>query len=327
MPLSNTQYDEIMRRYDQQQILNQHIVEERVAAVYAQAPRLSELDEKISSCSVLAAEKIIDGDTSVTEELRRQIKACKEEKEEILSSLGYPRDYFLPPYRCKDCKDTGYIGSKPCHCFRQAAIDLVYTQSNLKEILKNENFDTLTLDYYPKDLINHITGKSAYETAEIAVRQCHAFADNFGSHAQNLFFYGGTGVGKTFLSNCIAKQLLDAGHSVIYFTAPQLFDIFEKDVFRKDVRSGQSRQNVYDCELLIIDDLGTEVSNSFTSSQLYLCINERILRKRSTIISTNLSIKQLADSYSERIFSRISSNYTMLQLFGDDIRIAKKLRQ
>ena len=115
------------------------------------------------------------------------------------------------------------------------------------------------------------------------------------------------------LSNCIAKELLDRGHSVIYFTAFQLFDILSKGVFKRDEEALLSHRNIFDCDLLIIDDLGTELSNSFTTSQLFLCINERILRQKSTIISTNLGMNQLADIYSERVLSRISSNYTLLK--------------
>ena len=135
--------------------------------------------------------------------------------------------------------------------------------------------------------------------------------------------YGNTGVGKTFLSNCVAKDLLDSGHSVIYFTAFQLFDILSKGVFEKDSDAIAAHQNIFDCDLLIIDDLGTELSNSFTTSQLFLCVNERILRHRSTIISTNLNLAQVADIYSERTLSRISDSYTIIKLFGDDIRIKK----
>ena len=140
------------------------------------------------------------------------------------------------------------------------------------------------------------------------------------------YFYGDTGIGKTFLSNCIAKELLDSRHSVIYFTAFQLFDILSKGVFKRDEEALLSHRNIFDCDLLIIDDLGTELSNSFTTSQLFLCINERILRQKSTIISTNLGMNQLADIYSERVLSRISSNYTLLKLFGADIRILKRHR-
>jgi DNA replication protein DnaC len=119
---------------------------------------------------------------------------------------------------------------------------------------------------------------------------------------------------------------LDSGHSVIYVTAFQLFDIFEKNTFKKDTDAMASHQNIFDCGLLIIDDLGTELANSFTTSQLFLCLNERILRKKSTIISTNLSMEDLAATYSERICSRIFNSYTLIKLFGDDIRLKKKLR-
>ena len=134
-----------------------------------------------------------------------------------------------------------------------------------------------------------------------------------------------SGVGKTFLSNCVAKELLDSGHSVIYFTSFQLFDIFEKNTFERDSDVIIAHQNIFDCDLLIIDDLGTELTNTFTTSKLFLCLNERMLHKKSTLISTNLGMEELAAVYSERICSRIFSNYTMIKLFGDDIRLKKKL--
>lgn len=227
---------------------------------------------------------------------------------------------------CPDCRDTGYVNGRRCHCFEQAAINLVYTQSNLKEILERENFSTFSFDYYSADDINPATGRSSLETAKDAVAKCHDFIDHFDSTFSNLYLYGDTGIGKTFLSNCIAKELLDRGHSVIYFTAFQLFDILSKGVFKRDEEALLSHRNIFDCDLLIIDDLGTELSNSFTTSQLFLCINERILRQKSTIISTNLGMNQLADIYSERVLSRISSNYTLLKLFGADIRILKRNR-
>ena len=151
------------------------------------------------------------------------------------------------------------------------------------------------------------------------------FVRTFGQEFRNLFLYGDTGVGKTFLSNCIAKELIDSAYSVIYFTAFELFDIFAKSRFDKDTLADTMYGYIFDCDLLIIDDLGTELTNSFIASQLFLCLNERLLKKRSTIISTNLSLESIVEIYSERIFSRITSNYTMLRLTGDDIRIKKKL--
>ena len=140
-----------------------------------------------------------------------------------------------------------------------------------------------------------------------------------------ILLYGDTGVGKTFLSHCVAKELIERSFAVIYFTASQLFDIFAKKQFEKDADVKLDYDHIYDCDLLIIDDLGTEFTNSFTSSQLFICLNERILRRKSTLISTNLSLDDIRKLYSERVFSRISSSYTVLRLIGDDIRIQKKL--
>lgn len=326
MSLTNAQYDEIMRSYEQRRTLSRHRQEERQKEVYTKVPVLYDLDSEISSISVACAKQMLAGDENALKNLHKHIKELQEKKSNLITSLGYPSNYLEADYVCSDCQDTGYIGQERCHCFKQAAIDLVYTQSNLKSILEKENFSTFSFSYYSKDQPNPATNLSALETAEIAVAECKRFIADFDKEFSNLFLYGDTGVGKTFLSNCVAKELLDNGHSVIYFTSFELFHIFEKNVFERDGDMKEPYQNIFDCDLLIIDDLGTELSNSFTVSQLFLCLNERILRKKSTIISTNLGLNQLADIYSERTFSRISSNYTMIKLFGDDIRIKKKLQ-
>lgn len=326
MPLNNSQYDEIFREYDARQLKNQHVLEARVKEAYERVPRLKEIDDAIASCSVAQARRLLDGDNEALSQLREQIASYRKERELLLNEHGFPSNYFDPVYTCPDCKDTGYIGAKRCHCFEQAAIDLVYTQSNLKEVLANENFSTFSFDYYSSEDINPATGLSSLDTAKDAVLKCRDFIAHFGDSFSNLYFYGDTGIGKTFLSNCVAKELMDQGYSVIYFTAFQLFDILSKGVFKKDEDAIAAHQNIFECDLLIIDDLGTELTNSFTTSQLFLCLNERILRKKSTIISTNLGMNQLADIYSERVLSRISSNYTLIKLFGADIRILKRHR-
>lgn len=325
MSLSNTQYNTLIRRYEAKQLENQHIVMERIKSVYEKIPRLAQIDDSISSISIAQAKKLMDGDDNALPRLREQLTVLTAEKKRLLTSHGYPENYFEPPYACPDCKDTGYIGSEKCHCFKQAAIDLVYTQSNIRQILERENFQNFSYNYYSDSQVNPSTGLSSLSTAKQAVSLCMDFIETFDRDFKNLFFYGDTGIGKTYLSNCVAKELLDSGHSVIYFTASSLFHIFEKNVFGKEHETSEDYQNIFDCDLLIIDDLGTELSNSFTTSQLFLCLNERILRQKSTIISTNLSLGQLVETYSERTFSRISSSYTMIKLFGNDIRIQKKL--
>ena len=170
------------------------------------------------------------------------------------------------------------------------------------------------------------TGRSSRSMMEDTLRICHHFIDSFGTEFNNLFFYGDVGVGKTFLSTCIAKEIMNREYSVLYFSAPQLFNTLAKNAFDKnDIDAHNMCEYIFDCDLLIIDDLGTEYTNAFIASQFFTCINERLLHRKSTIISTNLSLESLADLYTERSFSRITSRYSLLKIVGDDIRIKKKL--
>lgn len=325
MALNNSQYDTIIRSYEQKQLHNRNILDNRFKTVYQQIPELKEIHDTISLLSVNQAKRLLDGDQNALVELKEQIQKLTKRKAELLLSFGYPSDYLEPVYECPDCKDTGYIGNKKCHCFQRAIIDLLYTQSNLQNILKHENFDTFSFEYYSNNHIDPVTKRSSLSVMKDAYLTARDFVNTFGTDFRNLFLYGDTGIGKTFLSNCIAKELIDQSFSVIYFTSFELFDTLAKSKFEKDSAAETMCEHIFNCDLLIIDDLGTEMTNSFTVSQLFLCLNERLLGKKSTIISTNLSLEALADIYSERTFSRITSNYTMLKLTGDDIRIKKKL--
>ena len=325
MALTNTQYDEILRGYDARQLHNKDVLESRTKELHKRAPELLEIDHSIAQLSVDSARRLFDGDKDAIDNLKKQIAALRLRKRQIINSLGYPASYLDAFYTCPDCKDTGYINGKRCHCFTQQALDIIYAQSNIKEILTSENFDNFTFDYYSAVEVNPATGLTSLDTARMAYNICQDFVNDFDNRFSNLYFYGDTGTGKTFLSNCIARELLNKGHSVIYFTAFQLFDILSRGIFDKDNKAMAAHQNIFDCDLLIIDDLGTELANSFTTSQFFLCINERILRKKSTIISTNLNMAQIADIYSERVLSRISSSYTIIKMFGDDIRMKKRI--
>ena len=325
MALNNSQYDTIIRSYEQKQLHNRNILDKRYETAYAKLPELKKIHQAISELSVKQARKLLEGEDNALAELRAQIKALSKQGKELLTCGGFPADYLEPVYDCADCKDTGYIDNKKCHCFQKAVIDMLYTQSNLKHILQEENFDTFTFSYYSANHVDPKTGSSSLANMQKAYMTARVFVDTFGKEFRNLFLYGDTGVGKTFLSNCIAKELIDKSHSVIYLSSFELFDTLAKSKFGRDEAANQMNEHIFDCDLLIIDDLGTELTNSFTVSQLFLCLNERLLRRKSTIISTNLSLESLVDIYSERTFSRITSNYTMLKLTGDDIRIKKKL--
>lgn len=325
MALTNAQYDLIMRSYEEKQLRNQTVLLQHYKEIYNKIPKIKELENSISFLSVQQAKKLLDGDSNALDTLRTQIWTLRQEKAALLKEYGYPEHYLEESYDCPLCKDTGYIGSKKCACFKKATIELLYAQSNLKEILKKENFDTFRLDFYSDNYVDPKTGRSSLTTMREALAVCRQFAEHFGEEPRNLFLYGDTGVGKTFLSNCIAKELIDKTYSVIYFTAFELFDIFEKSKFGKDDAAEAMNAHIFDCDLLIIDDLGTELPNAFTTSRLFLCLNERLLRRKSTIISSNLALDTFVEYYSERTFSRITSNYKMLKLIGDDIRIKKKL--
>lgn len=325
MAINNSQYDAIFRNYAQKQVHNRDIVDKRRKTVYNLIPELENIHNSISLLSVRQARKLLNGDENALNELKIEIKKLTDRKTDLLLSAGFSVDYLEPVYDCPDCKDTGYIGNQKCHCFQKAIIELLYSQSNLQDILKRENFDAFSLSYYSDNHIDPVTGRSSLATAKNAYLVAKEFVDTFGKQFRNLFLYGDTGVGKTFLSNCIAKELIDKAFSVIYMTSFELFDTIAKSKFEKDAAAEMMCEHIYDCDLLIIDDLGTELANSFTVSQLFLCLNERLLKRKSTIISSNLSLDSIVDIYSERTFSRITSNYTMLKLTGDDIRIKKKL--
>lgn len=325
MALSNSQYEQLMRVYEQRQLDNENRLRRRFEEVYASVPQIKELDERISELSLSQARKLLDGDDTALTSLKEELHQVFFQKQQLLKANGYAEDHLELQYTCADCKDTGYIGNQKCHCFKKAIIDFLYTQSNLQEVLNKENFDTCSLEYYSDNHIDPLTGRSSLTAMKTALSACRGFVEHFSEDFQNLLLYGDTGVGKTFLSHCVAKELIEQSYSVIYFTASQLFDIFARNRFEKDPDAQMDYEHIYDCDLLIIDDLGTEFANSFTTSQLFVCLNERILRGKSTMISTNLDLDDLKNLYSERVFSRITSAYTVLRLTGDDIRIQKKL--
>ena len=323
MALQNFQYDTIMREYSRRQSEVQRALEERRKEAYTRVPRLLEIDQEIASLSARKARALLLGQPASIEELREEVAALANERISLLKANGFPADYLKPHYFCRECQDTGYTdGHRKCACFKKAEIELLYTQSNLTEILKKENFEHFSFDWYSDTIKNEATGLTARQTAQRAYDTAWNFVQDFDSRFQNLFFYGSTGVGKTFLSHCIAHDLLESSHSVLYFSAFDLFDMLARNTFSGD-STGKDNDLVYDCDLLIIDDLGTELTNSFVSSQLFLCVNERIMRHRSTIISTNLELGEIQNVYSERTFSRICNNYIILKLTGEDIRMKK----
>lgn len=325
MALKNSQYNAIMRKYTEKQLKNKAELDKKHEELVSRFPEFAELEAEISSLSVAQAKRLILGEQGVLESYRTRMGILKEKQRNLLVSNGYPENYLEMQYDCPYCQDTGYIGDQKCACFIQEEIDLLYTQTNLKDILQRENFSTFSTKYYSTVLTDPASNATAFDLANRALKQAHNFVEQFGKTYDNILLYGNTGVGKTFLTNCIAKELLDRRFSVLYFSATTLFETLAKNTFEQHLDEEDTYSYILSCDLLIIDDLGTEMSNSFVLSKFFDVINRRHLARKSTLISTNLSVEAIKDTYSERSSSRILGNYTLIKLIGNDIRIQKKI--
>lgn len=325
--IPETAFRQIMREYDEKQLVAVREQRERIRRIEQEIPRISQINSRIAALSVDVAVMRVKGQHPDMEGYRAEKKALIRERNDLLRAAGYRPEALQPKYECEQCRDTGYTEEGKCSCLRRRIIEVLYDQSNIREILKKENFQTCTLRYYSQDPLPGRDGESPFSIAKKAYERAVDFVQYFSGSSDNLFITGGTGTGKTFLSNCIAGEILNAGFSVIYLSAVRLFEILADETFGRSASAGKSTEELYTCDLLIIDDLGTEITNSFTQSAFFHCINERLLWNRHTIISTNLSIEQISNHYSERVFSRILENYQYIELLGSDIRIRKKMEE
>ncbi len=321
MALSRDQYDHIMRGYAQTRDRHLRQRQQRREEVYLRVPALRELDSEVPAMAAdrLRARLTGTGDAQAQEAARRSVEDAARRRRELLTENGWPADYLDLTYDCPYCRDTGYVNGEKCRCLKRREVELLYDQSHLQAQMKEARFDRLSEHYYEgEDLTNF----------RRALRSSLQFVRTFGTDAAcpGLLFYGSTGVGKSSLSACIAGELLDRGFSVLYFSAATLFDRLsgygydarERDEFR--VFTG----DLYTCDLLIIDDLGTELTNQYVSAQLFACLSERLLRRKSTVISTNLPLKELQKRYSDRTFSRILDSYLLCRMTGRDIRVLRR---
>lgn len=333
MSLTNTQYDLLMRRYEEQQKQDREEHEAHAAEVAARVPEAEAIDRQIASLSADAARALLTGarepagnhpagsSDEIISSLKKQIQALTEKKKALILAAGFPADYLDMHYACKDCHDTGYIGNRRCHCFNQAALDIIYGQSGLSESLSGLTFDAFRTEIY-SDTPDPKTGRSPRDLAVRAKEDALLFVrDKKAGKEGNLLISGNAGVGKTFLTNCIAEELMRSAVSVVYFTAYGLFEVLRARTFDHDAAAESDYESLFSCDVLIIDDLGTEMTNTFTVSRFFDILNERLLRKRSLILTTNLSLRDLNDRYSERSFSRIIQNFSLIRLTGDDLRL------
>lgn len=330
MALSNSQYNAILREYERLQAENRRELEARRKTVFGRIPELESLEKQAGISAMERFRKAVkSGSSSPVEGFSEEVRRLEEKKAALLKAAGFPPDALLPRYRCEKCRDTGFVDGRKCSCFRARELKLLYAQSNLEKITAEENFGTFSLDWYDSERVINAIGMTERDYMERVCGMCRNYVENFRIRRGSLLFQGNTGVGKTFLSNCIAKELLEAGFSVIYLTAGELFDCLAEVRIEKteDLAKKELFDYIFSCDLLIVDDLGTEAANTFTASQFFYLVNRRLKEGRGTVISTNLSMRVMRDIYTERVTSRIASGYDVVMLYGDDIRRKKKLRE
>ena len=329
--ISSNMYKEILKEYEELSDNAKKKLEIKKEVCYKKCPRIREIDDELNMTGIKISKAIIYANkqdkNKYIEEIKKLIEKLKKEKETLMTENGFSKHYFDEVYNCHKCKDTGFIDNQKCDCFKQKMINKAYDMSNISEIIKTENFSKFSLDRYSKE-IDFENNMSPYENMKLIMRKCSLFIEEFDEKFKNMVFYGNVGLGKTFLCGCIAKELLDRGKTVLYTRAFNLFEMFEKEKFNKDNEevNREILNLTKNSDLLIIDDLGTEFITSLSTVELFDIINCRILEKKSTIISTNLSIDELMEQYSERILSRLYGEYDMLKFFGDDIRLTKKFK-
>lgn len=321
MQLSNAQHNQVMRVFSERRLNAINAQKERKKSLYNEIPALRELDIKLSEYGI----KTLTNDTYDRLSFEDYSKQIHSKRLSLLKENGYPENYLDVLYSCPLCKDTGYIDREHCHCFYQVALEFLYSQNAIKDLLKNENLSSFSLDYYSNDIPNG-QSVSPKDQAKKALFTAKDFVNTFSDGGKNLIITGNTGTGKTFLSSCIAGELLSKGYFVVFLSAFSFISIIEQNTFDKPGDySRADYDSIFKADLLIIDDLGTENVNGFRTSKLFQCIDERLLNNRSTIITTNLKLDQLSAAYSERTVSRLIYSYSFLELSGQDIRIQKKL--
>ncbi len=293
--------------------------ERRKQALYREIPALSEIDRQLSSIGVRVMGAALKGGDveGAVMQMRSEHEALRARRDAILTAAGYPADYTDIHYRCEACSDTGFFGTNMCTCMRQELILAGYESSGIASLMERQSFDSFTLGYY--------TGADRESMAR-NVEMLKSFADGFSTRcSENYLLIGGTGLGKTHLSTSVARAVIDGGFDVVYDTAQGMFSVFEANRFGKSESDTEAEERYFTCDLLIIDDLGTEMTNQFTVSCLYNIINSRVNNRRATMINTNLSSAELRARYADRITSRLFGEFRPLLFSGKDIR-AQKLR-
>ncbi len=322
MSYNKNNYIRIRQQYADKNLRAKNGAEARTRELHMQYPELEKIDRVLAETglSILKeASKGKEGLEARIEAIKEGNKALLEARGAYLESIGYPADYTSVKYECEKCSDTGFVGTKMCECMRRELVLAGYESSGIGGLIRTQSFESFSLDYYkrtPNELAN----------MQMIFDTCKAYAERFSTeNGESLFFCGTTGLGKTHLSTAIAKVLIERGFDVVYDSAQNIISDFEHERFGRGYgdNSDSRTDKYFECDMLIIDDLGTEMANQFTVSCLYNIINTRINHSKSMIISTNLAQNEIRERYTDRITSRLFGDFMVMKFAGKDIRLQK----
>ena len=339
--MDNSLLKQVLKEYDEKRTRAVQAAEERKKDLMSVNPRLQEIDKELTLNSIQASKAILVSDSkekaSLLATLKKKNNSLIKEKNDFIKNLSKENNYLNPHFDCKLCKDTGYVQKDGklvmCSCLKQRIFDIAYNKSNMGN-LERENFSSFNIRIFSdkSDKALYKSDISPRENIQIIREKVKSFIENFDDpEEKNLIFTGNTGVGKTFLTNCIANEMLKLGKTVLYQTAPVMFDEINDAKFGRENARFDLYENILNVDLLIIDDLGTEKITDSKVTELFTIINTRLLNQNhkitKTIISTNLNVDELFKTYTTRIGSRLAGNYRFLRFFGDDLRFKKAKKE
>ena len=323
MAYSNEVVRRARRRLESNKADHDSLQQARLQEIYARLPRVWEIDKQLRLSMVLAAQAAFqkgDGGAAALAEVKEANLALQAERKELICA-NFPDEYLDESPICDHCGGSGYIGSHMCVCRLELCREEQKKELSLLAA-NSASFSQFRLDYYPEAIDPKFGTRPRVIMGKI-LEICRKYAANFSEAAGNLLFNGGTGLGKTFLSACIAQEVAGKGFSVAYESAQNLFSKLERDRFHPDEESAAAVKHLTGCDLLIVDDLGTELPGSFTTAALYHIVNGRLLAGKPMIISTNLNIDEINARYSPQIASRLQGSFQLLPFVGEDIRVLK----
>ena len=315
-------YKKIAAQYKDKNLRAKEAAEARREELHRRLPQVAEIDRALSATGLRIMREALKGKEGLDVRIRKLEEGNNlllEARREILRANGYPEDYSSVHYECEECQDIGFVNGKMCKCMRRALTLAGYESSGVLKLIEKQNFDTFDLNYY-----KGAERRNMEQILEISKDYALNFHDDT---MRNLLFMGDTGLGKTHLSSAIAKVVVDRGFDVVYESAQKIFSDFEAEKFGR-VPQGENRTERYlACDLLIMDDLGTEMQSAFTVSCLYYLINTRLINEKSMVISTNIDKDEFSRQYTDRITSRLLGEFTVCVFAGTDIRSQKLIRR